>query len=272
MNKLTLIIIGILILLCIGIGIYAVVEKTQKEEAQQKLTIIGKDTIKTSVEPVKIYTDSMGEKHVVIAGDANKVAQKNINTIGEGTVKLLDSAALALNLSIGDRDKITQLTKIVTETTGENILLKRTIDSLNGKVVTLYKYKDKYLDLTVSKTDTGNNLTADYKFNDDITYVDYLKKKWFLGVNHSFTDLYSTNPNTTIKGVSRLTIEHPLSTFGLRLKTSGAYNFQNKELSVGPGMELDFGNKIDASFLYLRNLSNNIWIPVIRLDYNLINF
>jgi hypothetical protein len=232
-----------------------------KNQPKSQLTSI---PVSTVAKVVKTYTDTSGRHHEVISKNNTTITEAQTRL--KGTVGILDTAAIALDIQA---KKIDQVTKANFELKKENLTLKAERDSLKKK--TIYHYQDGHLNLTETKLDSSLNITANYTFNSDLNWVDYSKRSWFLGSKRSFTDIYSDSPNITIKGVNRVTIEHPLSQFGVRLRLSSRYDFYNSTFNVGPGAEISINN-FDIKGYYYYHFTPSIWRPVIGVDYNIIKF
>lgn len=267
MNTATKIVLGAFGFLLIVIGLMAWRIHYLNEKIDNPKLLISQTSISTNVKPISTYKDSMGQNHVVISGTANTIKDVELKKANVGTIKLLDTIGLALRLSLKDKEKLDQVTQVNLVLSQSNLRLQKKVDSLT-KVVS-YSYKDKYITLNVIPKDSS--MIANYNVHAKIDWVDYSKKKWLLGEKIQYTDIFSDNPNILIGDLQRVTIKHDPSTFGLRFKASSSYGFKSGNINLGPGLELDFG-RINVSGYYFRNLNQNQWTPVVRLDYNILNF
>lgn len=213
--------------------------------------------------PVIKYIASDSTNHVVINNEINKIIATETSQTAAKLEPIIQK--LADNLSVSSK-QIESSTTVSTSTSEREIALKKKIDSLESNV---YVFKDKYLDVTF-RPDIEKP-TFDFSYNADLNITQYWKKTWFLGSKHSYTDISSNDPRTTIKGVSKFTVVQKQPTLGLRVQGVGGYSINNQAFFAGPSLRFDIKDlSIRGSYFY--NTVTKKWTPNIAAEYNIIKF
>lgn len=227
------------------------------------------DSIVAFVPPTTTYHDTQGVQHTVINSAVNTIIEGEKTEQAKKIEPIITKLAEDLMISAKNINSSTTISTITSATEVE--FLKREIDSL--KRIT-YFYRDKYLTLAVhpvSLDDTIDEPTFDFSYNADLNITQYTKRKWFLGTKESFTDISSTDPRTSIKGVRTFTVKQKEPTFGLRIQAVAGYNMASANFFAGPSLRFDIKN-MSFRALYSYNNYTKRWSPTIAGEYNLIKF
>lgn len=263
---------ALLIIITLGI-LYIIDIKRENQDLKDKVTSFTVRDNKAVAKIVNTYIDTSGRAHTVIEKNANKITEKALKD-GAVSIGILDTAAKALKIA---KEQIDQLTNVNFQLSQNNLLLKRSVDkevirndSLKKQVSSFYK--DKYLNMALV-TDSLGNQYASYSVYANLKWLDYHKKKVpLIGQDFYYTDFYSDNPNLKLVGdLQRVTIEHKLKTFGVKLKVSSIYNFYSKQLYPAIGTQVNIG-RFDVTGFYNYDFGLKKSIPTVRLDYNLLTF
>jgi hypothetical protein len=135
-----------------------------------------------------------------------------------------DSLQKALKVSI---DKIDQVTKINARLEAQ--LALSTKQTSSGQIVKTHK--DKYLDLTYYPDSDSVKMAYDIRFND----VRFKEKKWFLGKEHRYTDLFPEDKRVTINGLKSYRVkESSPNRFGLGFSVGYGLAKDGNTLKVVP--------------------------------------
>ena len=223
--------------------------------------------------PLLNYKDSAGRSHVVLDRDAGEQIDREATTVANKVIGLV-----ADSIGAGIKEKNIEGAMIVKLGASRDSIrfLRRTIDSLQHQVFT---YQDEYLRLTMrapAPGDTANNGDFDFAYNADLRFVDYWKRDKVLGLNvgkkRYFTDISSSDPRMTIKGVDKFTIQRTVPQFGFRIQALAAYNFETQGYSAGAGVRFDAGDRFNAGLNYTYSFTLNKWIPITYVKYDLLQF
>lgn len=224
-----------------------------------------------SVTPSLVYKDSKGIEHTVIDNNLNSIIDQEATRQAAGLQPVIDQVANNLNIK---PSQVEAVTEIATKTVRDSLaFMKKQLE--NATKLTFY-YKDKYLTLKVNTNplDTLDIGNFSYSYNDSLKIVQYHKKAWFLAAKKSYIDISSADPNTTVMGVKKLTIEQRTPEFGMRLQATVGWNPVTHVKSFGPSVRIDLGNKLKASIRTsaLYDIHNNRWGIGISLDKDLKRF
>lgn len=249
--------------LSIGSSAYFYTKYKSSESKRAKET----KTVNMATKIVTRYTDRFNQNHVVIDAKETELSRKQFNDIAVSP-GILDTTVMALNIQ---KRQIESLTQIATTTEARALKAERRVDSL--KRLTYY-YKDKYLDLAFSPSETKDTMdfgTFDFKYNADLTITQYNKRKWLLGTKKTFIDIYSNDPRTTVNGVKRLAVQQERPTLGLRVQAVSSYNFESHNLMNGVGLQVDVKRMsfLGAGYYDFRS---NKWVPAITARYDILRF
>ncbi|WP_114937586.1 hypothetical protein [Mucilaginibacter endophyticus] len=268
MNRLTKIVIGLLVVGLIVSILYAKHEHWRAEKAEVQAST-NQNVVSQAATIINHYIDTSKRNHIVISAGQNVLPQnwyKNGTAISGG---LVDTVSAALNIA---KKQLQEVTQIASVTQAKQLKAERTIDSL--KRLTYY-YKDKYLQLAyrpaIAGSDTSDHGQFDYKYNDELNVVQYWKRGWILGAKRSYIDIYSSDPRTTINGVKRLVVKQNEPTFGLRVQAVSNYSLSRKTLNIGPGLQFDF-KRFSVIGTYYYDTDANSWRPSIGARYDLVRF
>lgn len=229
-------------------------EALQKKEIQTSATILGRKISKEGLERVTIAA-------------AENILPKGFIKDDEVRPDIVDTVASTLNIN---NKQVEAITIINTSLTAENLVLKKSIDSLKR---VYYTYNDNFLAVKFKPADTIDTLpTFDYKYNAKLNYVEYWKKKFpIIGAKRSYIDIWSDDPRTTINGIDRLKIEQRQPQFGLRLQLRSIYSITSQKLFVGPGVSFDIKRYNILGYGYYNVMDRN-WFQAVGVNYDLIRF
>lgn len=231
----------------------------EKNEYRNKYSHSTKE-INTTTKVLERFVDSAGRNHLKVTDNIIKSeGSKERLVVSPG---IIDTVATALKIA---KEKINELTKVNAVLMASNLKGNATkAITREGEITTIYKYRDRYADLSFNSQDT----TFDFKYNLDLKTVGYRDKSWALGTPVDVLELYSDDPRVTINSVDRYKIETPDPNFGLKIKSKVQYNFDTKDVSVGPAIKLNMGRFITEGS-YLINTSTGIKSPVVDLSYEI---
>lgn len=269
MKDVKILLIAILIVALCATLFYACNQR--KQNARAIATAKEKDSVLSAiVHPERIYKDSTGAMHIVIAN--RKAEQRDLSAMQRLT-PFIDSVAKALDIK---PKQVESVMVIPTETQAKEVaFLQKKIDSLQR--VTYY-YKDKYLQLSIKSgnpTDTTDKGSFDFKYDADLTISQYWKRKKFLGIRlgskQSYTDISSNDPRTTIRGLKKYTVLQKQPSFGLRIQAIQNYSFISNSANTGIRATFDLKH-LSFTGGYYYNWDLRQWRPSISLGYDLIRF
>jgi len=238
----------------------AVINQKNKKEALQNKQI----QISATILNRKISKE--GLERVTIA-EAENILPRGFLNNDEVRPGIVDSTASALNIN---KKQVESITVINMGLTAENLVLKKSIDSLKR---VYYTYNDNYLAVKFKLADTIDTVpTFNYKYNAKLNYVQYWKKKFpIIGAKRSYIDIWSDDKRNTINGVDRLKIEQREPQFGLRLQLRSIYVINSQKFFVGPGASFDFKRYNIIGYSYY-NVTDRNWFQAVGVNYDLIRF
>jgi len=222
-----LIIILLVFFSCVTTGLCIRECKAEKQQREQfnelvstgaKATVIKKyirDSIPHVVYQDKIIPDNETAKRLAISKS------------------YADSLERALSISL---NKINQVTKV-------NAELKARVQLTQSESTNMV-YQDKWLKLDYNK---DSNLVA-LNYDVGLNVARYSDRKWFLGKQTNYVDVYSDDPRVTIKGLQTFTIQ------------------EKKQRPFGVGIQLGYG------VIQQDNQLKTTPYVGIGLNYNLFNF
>jgi len=243
-----------------NIEMKAVITQANKKEALQKKEIQTEATILNR----KISEE--GLERVTIA-EAENILPRGFLNDDEVRPGIVDSTASDLNIR---KKQVESITIINTTLAAENLVLKKTIDSLNR---VFYTYNDNYLAVKFKLPDAVDTIpTFDYMYNAKLNYVQYWKKKFpVIGAKRSYVDIWSDDKRNTINGIDRLKIEQREPQFGLRLQLRSIYVMDSQKLFVGPGASFDFKRYNIIGYSYY-NVTDRNWFQAVGINYDFVRF
>ena len=210
--------------------------------------------------------DKFGLEHVTIEEGKNVLPQSLINNVAVSP-GILDTTAMAIDVL---KKQVISLTVIKSGLEVRNLVAEKILDSLQGEI---YSYNDRFVSLKFKPADTiSKKPTFDFKYNAELNYVEYWKKKFpIIGAKRTYIDIWSNDPRTTINGVDRLKIEQKQPQFGLRVQLRSIYGLTSHKLYAGPGLSFDVKRYNILGYGYY-NLTDNRWQYAVGVNYDLIRF
>ncbi len=248
-------------------------------EQNKQLKTVTKENAHTAsiagvVQPARVYKDSAGATHIVLkTGDHTYSSYSQAEHSAEKLVPFIDSVAQALSIKPKQLESIlvvpqqTEAAKIA--------FLQRKVDSLSQLS---YYFKDKYLELAVkggNPLDSSDKGTFDFKYNADLSIMQYWKRRKVLGIGigarQSYTDISSKDPRTSIMGVRKYTVAQRQPGWGLRIQATQNYSFISNTANTGIGARFDLKHmSIYGAYYY--NWKMGEWRPVVSASYDLLRF
>jgi hypothetical protein len=212
-------------------------------------------------------TDKNGIQHTIVE-ETNNILPKNLMMNSRTGY---DTAFVDSLLSVTDilKKEVMSLTKINQSISAKNLQASSVIDSLNRKK---FEYNDKNLYLSYTPTsDSTKAGVFDYRFNQDLSFIQYNRKKWFLGADHIYMDISSNSPYSTVNGVKKYTVPSSADDFGIKATVKTILLPQTN--TVGSGIQLRFRyKKLTATGSNMYFPATKKWVPVIGLEYDLLNY
>jgi uncharacterized protein (UPF0333 family) len=261
--------IGVLILLtlCASAAAYYFWSKVKQHSLASNSTA---KEIQAEATIIARKVDQEGLSHVTIK-EAEHIMPINKNDLIAISPGIRDTTAKAI-ARVGILEKqVESLTIINSTLLAENLKAKELINE-NG--IKTYAYKDKFVDLTYTPSngiDTLDKGSFDFRYNADLNITQYWKREWFLGAKHSYIDIYSNDPRTTVNGVKRLKFEQRAPNFGLRIQAAANFNPSTGSIGFGPAARIDIGRfSIQGNYTWYKD--NDGWRPGITGNYDLIRF
>jgi len=258
------IIAGLVVLLACAVT-WAIRERGAKEIAKtiSEPSKVLKDPTAPSVDQ---FIDSLKQNHNTFDNTKNVVGGKEVAV----SKTLVDTIA---RLSGIKPDQITDWKQIATQTEGRALKAERMVDSLQRET---FFYKDKYLQLAFRRgnpADTTDKGTFDFKYDADLNVTQYTTRGKILGLpigaKKSYTDIYSSDPRTTIKGLKTFTVEQKQPHYGFRLQLVTNYSFRRNALQFGLGAQVDINRFSIVGTQYYNPVENN-FSPNIGARFDLI--
>ncbi len=214
--NLATIIITLLLLLSVGLNLRQNHKLEQKEEHYAELIAQGgrnrvvdrytRDSITHTIFSEKLVSNGIAEKELAIG--------KNY----------ADSLQRALKVSV---DKISQATKI--NALLEARLALKEAESINGRRI--LSHQDKNLRLSYYPDTDSVELAMDIALNE----ARYKKRKWLLGKEENFIDVFPDDPRITIKGLKSFTVkEKPQRRLGIGVSAGYGIVQNNNSLHTAP--------------------------------------
>lgn len=220
------------------------------------------------------FVDATGRQHTVI-GTPEAIGRRKAEAIVNSTFKpIIDSLTRALAIRPKD---IEGFTAVQMSTVRDSVkFLSRTLDSQRRQT---RRYQDQYLSLLVRDPlpeDTADKGSFDFAYNADLKTVDYSRKKRILGLRigrrQYFTDISSSDPRMTIRGVDKFTMQRRVPPLGLRIQALAGYNITNNNFSAGLGLRLDVGDRLNGGYNYTFNIDQQRWVQSVYVKYDLLQF
>jgi hypothetical protein len=150
---------------------------------------------------------------------------------------------------------------------------ERMVDSLRRET---FFYKDRYLQLAYRRgdpADTTDKGTFDFAYDADLNVTQYSTRGKLLGLpigaKKMYTDIYSADPRTTIRGLKTFRVEQKLPQYGFRLQLVTNYSLRTELLQFGLGAQLDLGRLSIVGTQYY-SPKENAFNPNIGARYDLI--
>lgn len=241
------IIIAVLSLLLVCSITWAIRERGAKEIAK---SISDPDKVLSNpVAPsVKQFVDSLKQNHNTFENTTNVVNGKEV-AVSKG---LVDTISKMSNIK---PDQITDWKQIAVRSEGRALRAERMVDSLQRET---FFYKDRFLQLVYRRgnpADTTDKGSFDFTYDADLSVTQYSQRGKILGLpigaRKMFTDIYSNDPRTTIRGFRTFRVEQKQPQYGFRLQAVTGYSTRSNELLMGMGGQLDFGRlSITGAHLY----------------------
>lgn len=251
-------IIDILIIIIVGVAIFrtCVAEKRYND-------------LKESTENVKPSPETPVIKEAEeIARQVNKDGQEEvIYRMSEPLIKLIednakvDSITKVANI---EKNKVSSITTINGSLSKENLDLKRIISQLeNGSKDTVFRYSDKWLSIDAFRSNDSvfriNRVWADMSINK----IDYSRKKyWLVGKNENLAKIWYNSPYARVEGLETVTVRQKEPLFDVNLNAEGKYLHNQKEVLIGPSLNIKIGRfGLDGGY-YINpggNIGNGFW-------------
>jgi hypothetical protein len=209
--------------------------------------------------------DKNGLEHTIIE-ETNNVLPRNLITSDTGYDKgFVDSLLAETGIQ---RKEIISLMKVNQTITGRNLQAVAVIDSLYKK----FEYSDN--NLYVSYTPTSDSTKAgvfNYKYNQDLKFAQFNRKKWFLGDDHIYTDISTNDTNSTINGVSKLSVLQPVKDFGIKVTAKSILLPQSGHIGVGGQLRVRY-KRVTATGSNLYFPEAKKWLPVFGVEYDFLSY
>ena len=242
---------------------FEVANKLSKYDVDDALV---RKQVQTKAAIITRKIDKFGLNHVTIEEGKNVLPRSAINNVAV-SVGILDTTAMAIDIL---KKQVVSLTVISSGLEVKNLVAEKVLDSLKREI---YIYNDRYVSLKFKPADTLNKEhTFDFKYNAELNYVEYWKKKFpIIGSKRAYIDVWSNDKRTTINGVDRLKIEQKEPQFGLRVQMRSIYSLTSEKLFVGPGLSFDLKRYNVLGYSYY-NVNDSRWIYAVGVNYDLIRF
>ncbi|MCX2486616.1 hypothetical protein [Pedobacter sp. MR2016-24] len=210
--------------------------------------------------------DKNGAEHTIV-DETNNILPANLIASNQGyDVAFVDSLISVTDIQ---KKEIVSLTQINQTISGKNLKAVAVLDSFKNKT---YSYNDKNLYVSFTPDQDSNKVGLfNYRYNQNLNVIQYNRKKWLLGAEKSYIDISSNDTNSTINGVKKLTVLRKDKPFGMKLTAKSVYLPQSNKIGMGAQLRLRYKRTtISGSNYYFP--TNQKWIPVIGLEYDLLNF
>jgi hypothetical protein len=263
-NYQPLIIAGLALLLACSLT-WAIRERGAKKIAQtiaEPSKVLKDPTAPT----VKDFVDSLKQNHKTFNNTSNVVGGKEV-AISKG---LVDTISKMSNIK---PDQITEWKQIITRTEGRALRAERKVDSLQRET---FFYKDKYLQLAYRRgnpADTTDKGTFDFLYDADLSVTQFSTRGKILGFpigsRKLYTDIYSNDPRTTIRGLKTFRVETMQPKSGIRFQLVTNYSFGRANLQFGLGSQVDLG-RLSIVGTYYYSPAEKLFNPNIGARYDLI--
>lgn len=244
---------------------WAIRERGEKQIAQtiSEPSKVLKDPTAPSV---KEFVDSAKQNHNTFDNTKNIVGGKEV-AVSKG---LVDTVAKMSNIK---PDQITDWKQIAMKTEGRALKAERMVDSLQRET---FFYKDRYLQLAYRRgnpADTTDKGTFDFKYDADLSVTQYTERGRILGLpigsRKMYTDIYSNDPRTTIRGFKTFRVQQSQPHYGFRLQAGADYSLRRKLLQFGLGAQFDI-DRFSIIGTYYYSPQENNFSPNIGARYDLI--
>jgi hypothetical protein len=225
-----------------------------------------KDYVNAEATIISKKVDQVGIEHAIIS-ETNNLLPQNLMIAEQGyDVAFVDS--LIANTDILKKE-ITSLMQVKQTIEAKNLHANVVIDSMKRRK---YEYSDHNLYVSYTPDlDTAKTGQFAYKYNQDLNFIQYNRKKWFLGADHNYMDISTNDKNSTINGVRKLSILQPPKTFGVTLTAKSVYLPQSGSIGMGAQLRVRY-KKLTATGSNLYFPTSSKFIPVLGLEYDLLNY
>lgn len=169
--------------------------------------------------------------------------------------KRVDSLLKVNNIK---ESKLQSLATLYSEAVATNLKLTKEVSNNKG---TVWTYRDKYLVNTIYKKDTS--FMSDVWLDVTTNHIDYSRKKnWFFGQDENLTKVFFNSPYLRSTGLDYLEIKQKERPVDLQIKIDGKYMHQQKEMLIGPKIQLRLGRFGINGGYYLNpggRFGNTVW-------------
>lgn len=224
--------------------------------------IIPQSTVSIEAEEVSREVDENGVERVIY-----KEAEPILKLI---EIRVEDRKRVdSLLAQAGVKDnQVKSISTAYAKVSQENIQLKRVLNAVTQD--TVYEYRDKWLDLSFQRKDSAFAIGS-FKYNFDFNTVNYTERDWFLGKKKTYTQIWSSDPRVSIRGLDKITIRQDEPEYGLRVQANAVWNPETNSIGWGPGLRLDINRfSIQGKYSYYPEIKE--WRPMISGNFDLIRF
>lgn len=242
-------------LLAVSVVVLLFLLFTREGDKHDSVPVVIKEAVKADVENIKRKIDRQGFEHAVISDKENVV--RTVKELDSSAIRELDSARRLLGI------KEKQLKHWISySTTLEGRLLQA------DRTDTSYRYQDKWTNIEyVITKDTIGNGHFNFKYNADISYAEYWKRKHFLAPKKHYIDFWINDPRATINGVKRVKIEPKPDKLGVEVNASSYYT---DRLNIGFDGSVRVGRgRLGGGYFY--DMLDGKWKPLISVKFNLLD-
>lgn len=221
-----------------------------------------KSSISIKADEVARKVDEQGAEHVVFS-EAEPILK--LIEVRVEDKKRVDSL---LSLAGVKENQVKSISTAYAKVSQENIQLKRVLNAATQD--TVYQYRDKWLDLSFERKDSALAIGS-FRYNFDFNTIEYKKRDWFLGKKKSYTEIWSSDPRVTIRGLEKVTIRQDEPEYGLRVQANTIWNPETGSMGYGPGIRIDI-NRFSIQGKYTYYPRSDTWRPMVSGNFDLIRF
>jgi len=225
-----------------------------------------RNQVVTEAKIISKRIDKNGLEHTIIEETNNILPRNLVASEGQYDNSFVDSLISQTDIQ---KKEITSLMKVNQTITGKNLQAKAVIDSLNRKT---FEYTDSNLYLSYTPTpDSTKAGVFNYRYNQNLNFIQYTRKKWILGADRNYIDISTDEPYSTINGVRKISVLTKPNDFGIKLSSKLVWLPQSGNIGIGGQIRIRY-KRVTATGSNLYFPAVQKWVPVVGAEFDLLSY